>query len=347
MAPDFRANCYSGNSANEVWRQAARDFGTDGPWHTVSPRGKETRELLHCTFAIERPRRRWVYSRRPALNPAAYLAEVVWILGGRNDSDPVNFFVPNYPDYAGEGPRYHGAYGYRLRHHFGLDQLERAYAALSSSPDTRQVVLQIWDPPSDFPTDEGDPRADDIPCNVLSLVKVRAGQLEWAQIIRSNDLYRGLPVNFVQFTVLQEVLAGWLDLELGEYVQLSDSLHLYKSEYHIVDKIDSVEYSGTSPASFALRKDESDRAIELLNDYMDWLVEESPSCDELSRKIETVELTGAFQDVALLMSADVAMRRNGNPAVSSRFADRCSDPRHSLLWKRWLRRLSSSDRTYL
>ena len=50
------------------------------------------------------------------------------------------------------------------------------------------------------------------------------------QIVRSNDLFRGVPYNFVQFTSLQEILAGWLGIELGTYNQISDSLHLYTED---------------------------------------------------------------------------------------------------------------------
>src|SRR5262249_46066683 len=129
-----------------------------------------------------------------------------------------------------EGPYYHGAYGFRLRRHYGLDQLDRACEALRRNPDGRQVVLQIWDPTLDLPHDDGSPQAPDIPCNLLSMLKGRGGKLEWVQVMRSNDLFRGMPYNFVQFTTLHEVMAGWLGVELGSYHQLSDSLHYYVDE---------------------------------------------------------------------------------------------------------------------
>ena len=62
------------------------------------------------------------------------------------------------------------------------------------------------------------------------MLKVRDGALEWTQILRSNDVFRGLPYNFVQFTMMQEIMAGWLNLRVGSYNQLSDSLHIYDSD---------------------------------------------------------------------------------------------------------------------
>lgn len=39
-----------------------------------------------------------------------------------------------------------------------------------------------------------------------------------------------MPYNFIQFTTLQEIIAGWLNLDIGEYFYFTDSLHVYKSD---------------------------------------------------------------------------------------------------------------------
>jgi thymidylate synthase len=41
--------------------------------------------------------------------------------------------------------------------------LERAYQALSKNPESRQVVLQIWDSTVDLPATDGKPSAEDVP----------------------------------------------------------------------------------------------------------------------------------------------------------------------------------------
>ena len=45
--------------------------------------------------------------------------------------------------------------------------------------------------------------------------------------MRSNDIVFGLPYNFLQFTFLQEIIAGWLNVGVGEYMHISDSLLMY------------------------------------------------------------------------------------------------------------------------
>ena len=201
---------FSGNTADDVWRQIALAFGASNGTAPQASRAGPTTEILHASISLANPRQRWVTSRRPAINPAFAIAEVVWIITGRRDAAFLTFFNRQYEKHAGAGPLYHGAYGWRLRQHLGLDQLARAYDALRHNPDSRQVVLQIWDAKADMPHEDGRPVFDDIPCNVVSLLKVRDGALEWMQVIRSNDVFKGVPHNFVQFTSLQEIMAGWL-----------------------------------------------------------------------------------------------------------------------------------------
>ena len=57
--------------------------------------------------------------------------------------------------------------------------------------------------------------------------------------MRSNDVYLGLPHDVFFFTMLQELVARRLDVELGLYRHIVGSLHLYE---HNVE--DALEYMG-------------------------------------------------------------------------------------------------------
>ena len=163
---------FVGPNADYVWREAAKAVRNEHLALKQASRAGETRKLQDVMFSIEDPRQRWISSRLPPMNPAFAIAEVIWIVNGRNDSAFLNFWNPALPRFQGEGETYYGAYGWRLRHAFGVDQIEQAYHALCENPETRQVVLQIWDPRLDLPMDAGLPRAKDIPCNVCSMLKV-------------------------------------------------------------------------------------------------------------------------------------------------------------------------------
>jgi len=225
---------FKGRTANEAWIAAA--LALKSPQARVQQsRLGVTREIPQGVFVITEPTQRWVYSRTPPANVALALAEVIWIVAGRCDTRFLINWSKKYEHFVGGVPQQHDAYGRRLRFHFGLDQLIHAAQALSANPETRQVVLQLWDASSDFPMPNGLPSNANIPCNVLSMLKVREGRLEWTQILRSNDLYRGTPYNFMQFTSLQEIIAGWIGVAPGPYTHFSDSLHVYEHEFTLLE----------------------------------------------------------------------------------------------------------------
>lgn len=255
------------DTCDDAWRSAAalvKEQGTTQASRTFrSANPTETLELLHASLTIADPRQRVVFAR--PINPAFALAEVIWILAGSNDLNFIKFWNPIMAKFSADGATLSGAYGYRLGGNsmgefdsilphtgngyfmpaqFYTNQLVNAYYALKNVPHSRQVVLQIWDVKQDFPVDDGKPRNPDIPCNLMSHLLVREGKLHWLQIMRSNDLMWGTPYNFIQWTSLQEVVAGWLGLEVGQYTHVASSLHVYQEQW---PELLSLELTNWSP----------------------------------------------------------------------------------------------------
>lgn len=327
---------FEAKSADAVWRMAVAELLHGCDTRHQDGRGGSTQELLHAAFTIQDPRQRWVMARQPALNPAFAIAEVVWILRGRKDSAFLNHWNSQLPKFAGDGKEYHGAYGFRLRHQFGIDQLERAYQALCHNPNGRQVVLQIWDPRADFPGTHGQPVNPDIPCNINSLLKIRDGKLEWMQIIRSNDLFRGVPYNFIQFTSMQEVLAGWLGVELGSYNQLSDSLHLYSGDVELLS-IDVPEGAERNNDWLGLPKKESDAVFTRVNHLIESMTVPGLLQEDLHALLAEHGIPRAFQNLLLVVAAEAA-RKRGWLALAQSLMNDCSNPVLIQAWKNWFTR---------
>jgi thymidylate synthase len=332
---------FAGRSANEVWCVAAAKLLNEPDIPIQPGRGEPTREMLHAAFEIRNPRDRWVLARQPAMNPAFPIVEVVWTLRGRRDSGLLNYWNPGLPEYAGCGPEYHGAYGFRLRHQFGFDQLDRAYLALQHKPDSRQVVLQIWDPTADFPDEQGREVSKDVPCNVSSMLKVRDGKLEWTQIMRSNDIFRGVPHNFVQFTSLQEVMAGWLGLEVGSYTHLSDSLHAYESTIDLLRDTDFHVEGLSNADSLCLPKRESDEVFRSLDEDLSTIVSNDLRDEDLQKLVESSGLPRAYENLLRVVAADAARRKRWNDLATNLVAG-CTNPALTQAWDRWLSRFSAS-----
>ncbi len=331
---------FEGPTADHVWQQLAEEFRR-GDGALVQPsRGGATKEILHAAITVNDPRQRWVASRQPPLNVAFALAEVVWIMTGRNDLAFLEAWNSRLPEYVGNGPHLHGAYGYRLRHHKGVDQVTRAYEALRNNSDTRQAVLQIWDSSIDLPQPDGTPVDKDIPCNVMSLLKVRDGKLEWLQVIRSNDLFLGVPHNFVQFMCLQEVMAGWLGVECGAYHQVSDSLHLYDHDEESV--LGSVQLPDLPPNtdSLMLSKEASETAFVELGRRIERMIAPGLRRDELEGIAVWDEGPKAYRNMLSVLAAEAA-RRHRWADISDQAMTACTSLLYRELWRRWLDRIKS------
>lgn len=328
---------FSAISADDLWRDVTSCLVEGGEAFRQPSRNGMTREMLHVGLSLGDPRQRWVISREPALNPAFALAEVVWIISGRNDAPFLNFFNRALPKFAGTGRRYYGAYGYRLRTSLGFDQIERAYSVLRARPESRQVVLQIWNNKLDLPSPEGKERDPDIPCNIASMLKVRARALEWTQVIRSNDVFRGLPYNLVQFTSLQEVMAGWLSMEVGSHNVLSDSMHVYE------DCIDDLKKSRKISApqasdSLALPKKESDKVFKELASRVERIIAGDVAGQALIAGLRRTQLPSAYRNILCVLEAEGIRRRREEHLVDEVMGE-CRNPLYVALYDRWIERL--------
>lgn len=331
------AKMFEGLTANEVWEQARIELTGSPDVQQQQSRGGFTYEFLHVVFSISDPRQWWILSRKPAINPAFAIAEIVWILNGRNDSAFVNCWNRQLPQFAGSDECYHGAYGFRLRRHFGIDQLDRAYAALRANPDSRQVALQIWDPVADLPDFEGKPANTDVPCNVASLLKIRNGKLDWTQIVRSNDLFRGVPYNFVQFSTMQEVLAGWLGVEVGCYTQLSDSLHLYARDLDAAMSSHPGELQQNMD-QLSLPKAESDTTWWELSGLMDSMRRIDLTREGLLELWSSAEFMTPFKNLLCIVAADIARRKGWLDTIGF-FISQCTNPVLVQMWENWFERV--------
>ncbi len=342
---------FEGATADTVWRQAV---GRLQHVEVVQEsRDQATRELLHASFTITDPRQRVVFGR--PINPAFAIAEVIWILSGANDVEFLRFWNPRMVRFTdADATVFHGAYGYRLgsrprlsesaarrlrhpRPHATArdDQLRQAYEALRHTSHSRQVVLQIWDHTIDLPDPE--PRSRDVPCNLMSHLLLRDGRLDWLQVMRSNDLIWGTPYNFIQWTTLQEVIAGWLGVEVGSYNHVSDSLHVYERHWQELGAIatSAVELPHNAADLRVGPYEEWETIWAPLVDIALGLTERRAASDLLALQRDTGGLPPAYQQWVALLTTE-ALRRRGHGAMAASVIEGAG-PFWAASWQQWAR----------
>lgn len=217
---------------NEALPLLLRKLEKDG--HEVGSRAGRTRELTHIGITLDKPLNREILleHRKPSI--AAQIAETVWVLSGGDDIGWLSHYLPRAADFSDDGDRWRAAYGARLRSWRKrdgsgdvVDQLRYVVEHLQQSPGSRQAVMSIWDPVID--TSPG----KDIPCNDWLHFISRHGQLDLHVSIRSNDIVWGWSgVNQFEWSVLLEVVAGLVGLNVGALHFSTTSLHIY--EHHWV-----------------------------------------------------------------------------------------------------------------
>ena len=324
---------FRGNSADELWKQAFRSLS--GRQRNASPqpsRAGSTAEVLHAIFELTDPRQRWIVSREPIINPAFAIADLVWMLKGSNDAAVINYWNRELPKFAGNTSTYPGAYGHRLRYHFGFDQIRRAVDTLRADPSSRQVVLQLWDTARDLPHSDGSPQTSDVPCNLASILKLRDGRLDWTQVMRSNDVIRGFPYNLVQFTTLQEIIAGWLGVKVGIYHHWSDSLHLYeldRSRFVAVGDRD-LEPNNETLTSTA---EEGEQLISQLYERLLKLTSPKLAKSELAG-LAALPAHPGYQSLLAVMAAEAARRRSWFDVVDD-VTQTCTNCQLLQVWNLW------------
>lgn len=329
------AELIKGATANELWRKAKKLVDTYGGL-TDSPKGF-TSEVLHILFELDNPIEKWIYRRIPPMSISFALTELMWIVNGSQDAKIIDFWNPGLKNFAADEGNdfYYGAYGYRLRVAHGIDQLERAYQALKNKPNNRQTVMLIWSPIRDIPYDDGKSQSNDIPCNICSLLKLRNGYLDWTQIMRSNDLILGLSYNLVQFTGLQEIMAGWLGAKVGLYNHYSDSLHIY-DKYENIDQIgyQNIKTVKNTDILSIPKKDFDEISKEIFKRMKAIISLPFPTEDKLYQLVKLESKYEAYNNILYLIGAYAARRYKLNSLVKT-LVKKCSNPMYKFIWQQW------------
>ncbi|WP_458762828.1 thymidylate synthase [Cupriavidus basilensis] len=153
------------------------------------------------------------------------LGEFMWYLAGSDKLDFIRYYISGYDAFSNDGETIFGAYGPRLFPSDGVGQVHNVIQMLQKHPDSRRAVIQLFRA-EDLAADLVE-RRKDLPCTCTLQFTVRGRRLNMLVMMRSNDAYKGLPHDVFAFTMLQEIVARSLRVEVGWYKHAVGSLHLY------------------------------------------------------------------------------------------------------------------------
>lgn len=193
----------------------------------TSPRGIDTREITNVQFKVEYPNHIIRMKNRNVKYEIGAL-EACSLVGQFNVPEEFTSRVKKFAFFARHGVQW-GSYGPRI-----AGDLGQVVDLLINDPASRQAVLTIFDSSRDI--NRGEP---DIPCTIAVQFLFRNGALHMRTMMRSNDVWLGLPYDSIQFFALQSAVACALNVPIGEYYHNVGSLHLYEVDR---EKAMNVEY---------------------------------------------------------------------------------------------------------
>lgn len=204
---------------NSLYSLTLNKILTDG--EVTHPRGFTCYELYDETLWLQQPQYNIITHPVRRLSKGFLGAELIWMLGGRNDVATIKPFNRRIGDYSDDGETFYGAYGPRI-----ADQLPYVLRQLEEDPWTRQAVMTTWQP--------SPAKTKDVPCTVMfHFMRRPLDTLNLIVYMRSNDAWLGLPYDIHNFTSIQLLMAGVLGLKVGTYTHHVGSLHLYEKHLEL------------------------------------------------------------------------------------------------------------------
>lgn len=210
------------NDINEIYKKLCKDL-------LSANKVNNTREITNVEFELTDIDNNIIGVRNISL---PYLfGELLWYFNGSRDMRFISKFGSMWKRLTDDGCTNNSAYGYILKYKHGFDQIAKIIKLLKTDPTSRRAVLNI-NVPNPYVIETRDE-----PCTIALQFMIRDGKLHCTGIMRSNDIWFGLPYDVVFFTELQKYIANRLDLKYGTYTHFVTSMHVYDRNIEDITKV--------------------------------------------------------------------------------------------------------------
>lgn len=226
----------------DVYADLLETLWTGDPEHVVTEvnqrTGSQIRALKGATsFKLDLSNDRVPVPGYRKLHLKTAAAEVAWFFQGTKDVSWLRKYAPIWDKFVeDDGVTIDAAYGYRWRHQFGRDQMKQALSALRVNPSDRRIYVSNWDPSYDGLGAFGQ---KNVPCPVGFTLSILNGALHSTLLIRSSDVFVGLPYDVAGHAILMDTVAASLPdvARLGTMTVTLAHPHLYEAHYDMTKEL--------------------------------------------------------------------------------------------------------------
>lgn len=195
--------------------------------HTVNRKSQGLYEMRNVTLVLDPEASTYCLGRYPSQE---YLEKELdfYASGSRQLEDAVKM-SKFWSKCSDDGKTINSNYGFLLFHDenkHGFTQFEHAINCLRNNPDSKKAVMTLYSKEHAY-------ISNDNPCTLIINLYIQGDALNMQVIMRSNDLWYGLPYDLpffrvVHYTALAMLKRTYPNLELGYHIHQALNLHFYE-----------------------------------------------------------------------------------------------------------------------
>lgn len=204
------------NNMDDIYKKICSDL-------VDAPEVRGTKELNGYSFTLTNLDNNVINVRN--ISKPYICGELLWYALGRNDVGFINKFAGLWGRISDDGVTSYSAYGDIVFGRHGFNQVEKIIQLLCNDPTSRRAVINF-----NVPNEHVIETKDEI-CTIALQFLIRDGKLNCYGIMRSNDVWFGLPYDTIFFTELTKYIAKRVGVPYGTYTHTVVSLHVYERNY--------------------------------------------------------------------------------------------------------------------
>jgi len=221
-----------GNTLTDIYEKTLKEFKKIK--QIQSSQFGDTLEILNYSCCLKNPRARFIFTKNRKHSLKYLIGELIWYFSGERSIERISRYSKFWGHIADEKNEVNSNYGYKIfskkinrksQYQYVLEELKR------DSLSRRAIMMLNLIDEDYYQMHE----TKDFPCTILIQFMIRNNKLHMFVTMRSNDFVYGFCNDVVFFTILQELFAIRLGIELGYYYHSSNSEHIYEKHFPLLE----------------------------------------------------------------------------------------------------------------
>lgn len=193
---------------------------------SIITRGQEVREIENYRLNVDYP---FMSLKSRRLSLSYIRAEFLWYLRANPYDTMITEHAQIWTDLQQPDGAFLSNYG---QYWFGEQNgFQWVVDELSRDPNSRRAIIPMIRPVHLYADNK------DVVCTMAISFRIRDDRLNMTVHMRSNDAIWGAGNDIPCFWFLREMIAVKLGIEVGDYVHLADSMHVYSRHYDTLNRL--------------------------------------------------------------------------------------------------------------